>query len=299
MRNDPIGEVPSGYVVHRIGDTWLVLDQKRAPELVELRLADPASRADLFARSPRRGRGPTPVVPLSGGGAVVLRRYRHGGLFGRITGPLLLGPGRALRELAVTHGARERGAPVPSVLCLVLWPNLGPLWSSAIGTFEEPDARDLLEVLDSLPEQADRRRLARHAGAAIRRLHDAGVDHRDLHLCNILAVPDPGSESDRIVIVDLDRATFPGTGPLEPARRAQNLGRLCRSVVKSGLWRNPLGRREFASLIAGYTSGNRTLRRELRGRAARERASLWLHRLSYGVRSTRAGRKARSLPRRA
>ena len=73
------------------------------------------------------------------------------------------------RELAVTHAARERGAPVPTVLCLVLWPNLGPLWSSAIGTFEEPDARDLLELLASLPEPADRRRLARHAGAAIRR----------------------------------------------------------------------------------------------------------------------------------
>lgn len=299
MRHDRIGEVPSGYVVHRVGDTWLVLDRKRAPELVELRLADPASRAELFSRSPRRGRGPAPVVPLGGGGAVVLRRYRHGGLFGRLTGPLLLGPGRALRELAVTHAARERGAPVPTVLCLVLWPNLGPLWSSAIGTFEEPDARDLLELLASLPEPADRRRLARHAGAAIRRLHDAGVDHHDLHLRNILAVPEPGQASDRIVIVDLDRAAFRGAGALAAGRRAQNLGRLCRSVVKAGLWRNQLGRREFASLLAGYTAGRRALRRELRGWVARERVILWLHRLSYGLRPTRAGRRATSLPRRA
>ncbi len=74
--------------MHRIGDTWLILDQKAASELVPLRLADASARDALFARAPQRGRGPTPSVSLSGGSSLVLRRYRHGGLLGRLFGSL-------------------------------------------------------------------------------------------------------------------------------------------------------------------------------------------------------------------
>jgi hypothetical protein len=131
VSRDPIGEVPPGYVIHRVGDTWLVLDRPASPELIQLRLGDAAVRRALFARAPRRGRGNAPSVPL-GANSIVLRRYRHGGLFAWLTGALYLGPERALSELRVTASAEASGAPVPHVLCLALWPVAGPLWSALI-----------------------------------------------------------------------------------------------------------------------------------------------------------------------
>ena len=235
-------------------------------------------------------------MPLGQGGAVILRRYQHGGLFGRVLGPIFWGPRRALRELQVTSRARKLGAPVPAVGCLVLWPRLGPLWSGIIGTFEESGARDLYEHLLALPAGTPRCHLARRTGAAIRRLPEAGVAHAALQLRNILAVPDP--EQERLVIIDLDRAAFGAVAPLDVRRCAQNLGRLGRSLVKNGLWGREVGMREFAHLVAGYTEGNRKLRRELTRWIHWEAAKLRAHRISYPLRSA-FGRRAPSPPRRA
>ena len=94
-----LGPVPPGYVVHRIGSTWLVLDDLHSKELVQLRLADPAVRQALFARAARRGRGATPSVAVSPDQRMVLRRYQHGGTLAGLTGKRFLGPSRALQEL--------------------------------------------------------------------------------------------------------------------------------------------------------------------------------------------------------
>jgi 3-deoxy-D-manno-octulosonic acid kinase len=279
---DPIGDVPDGYAVHRVGDTWLVLERGHASDLVQLRLADASVRAALFARGPRRGRGRTPSVALAGGARMVLRRYRHGGLFGALTRALLLGPQRALAELRVSAAARDAGAPVPPVLCLVLWPVLGPLWSGVIGTLEVPAAREAGAWLGASATRAARIELARQVGEAVRALHDAGVEHRDLQLGNILV----SSESPRVVLVDLDRAIF-HAGEVPLSRRAQNLGRLVRSAHKTGLWRARVGPRERAAFAAGYARGDRTLRSQLLGYIPRERCKLAAHRLSWWFRMPR------------
>ena len=276
-----LGPLPPGYVVHRIGSTWLVLDGKHVTELVQLRLADPAVRRTLFARAARRGRGSTPSVPLNRELRAVLRRYRHGGTLAPLTQSLFLGPSRALSELNVTARAEAWGAPVPHVLCLALWPVVGPLWSALIGTREESQAEDFYVTLVALEEPRARRRLMREVGAAIRKLHDAGVEHRDLQLRNILV---RHGEGPRIVVVDLDRARFHPHGTMPARRRATNLGRLARSAVKTRLWGFRVGRRELAALIGAYTAGNRRLRSELRGWVAWERFKLAAHRLTYPLR---------------
>ena len=298
---DPIGELPRGYLVHRVADAWLVLDRESWAPLVALGLADPAVRRTLFSRAPRRGRGASPTVQLGTAGAVVLRSYRHGGLFGWLTGPLLVGPGRALSELRVTARAEAAGAPVPHVLCAVAWPVIGPLWSALLGTRDESSARDLVTALDGLGSPRAVRALAREVGSAIRRLHDAGVEHRDLQLRNILLVEN--GESRRIVVVDLDRAVFHPMRSLDARRRARNLGRLVRSAVKLGVPRGA-GRRELAALVAGYTAGDRELRAELRRWAAWERLKVGAHRWSYAVRfgaadPSRKSPRSASPPRRA
>jgi 3-deoxy-D-manno-octulosonic acid kinase len=275
----PVRAVPAGYVVHRVGDAWLVFDSAFANELVALRLADSESRKRLFARAPKRGRGAAPSVSLRRDAHVVLRRYQHGGLFAGLTGALYLGPSRALDELHVTARAEASGAPVPHVVCLALWPAAGPFWSALIGTREERGAHDLLESLLSAPDAAARRTLLREVGAAVRKLHDAGVDHRDLQLRNILVVEEGGGR--RIVVVDLDRAVYHPRGALAPRLRARNLGRLTRSAVKAGLFRGSIGKRELSAFVGAYTGTDRKLRAELRGWIRGEQWKLALHRLGY------------------
>lgn len=277
---DPIGEVPEGYVVHRVGDTYLVLDRALAGELVPLRLADPVARERLFARAPVRGRGAAPSVAVTPAVDMVLRRYQHGGLLGRATGALYLGPGRALSELRVAARAESLSAPVPHVLCLVLWPVLGPFWSALIGTREERGARHLLELAAQLEPAAERAAFAREVGEAVRRLHDAGVEHRDLQLRNVLAVEQPDGRR-RIVVIDLDRAVYHARGGVPVHLRAANLGRLTRSVIKNGLWDRRVGEAEAAALMEGYTGADRALRDALRGWLRRERCKIRLHRLGY------------------
>ncbi len=291
---DPVGDVPGGYAVHRVGSTWLVLDRSHVSELTALRLADRAVRRTLFARAPRRGRGAAPSVPLTPDQSVVLRRYQHGGLLARLTGSLFLGPGRALSELRVTARAEASGAPVPRVLCLVLWPALGPLWSALIGTREERGACDLLDAVEASRQPRESIALARAVGTAIRKLHDAGVEHRDLQLRNILVT---GGDAKRIVVVDLDRAVFHRYGRVPAGARARNLGRLARSATKTGLWGGRIGPRELAAFSGAYTAGDRTLRRELRALIPRERARLAAHRLTYPFRRVSPPRPA-AAPRR-
>jgi 3-deoxy-D-manno-octulosonic acid kinase len=272
-------DVPPGYVVHRVADATLVFDAALASELVGLRLADPDARKRLFSCAPRRGRGAAPSVALRRDVNVILRRYQHGGVFGGFTGMLHLGPSRALEELRVTARAEASGAPVPHVVCLALWPAAGPFWSALIGTREERGARDLFDVLLSSEDARARCVLLCEVGAAIRLLHDAGVDHRDLQLRNILVVEEAGRR--RIVVIDLDRAVYHSSGRLASRLRARSLGRLTRSVVKNGLWHERVGPRELAAFIGAYTAGNRPLRTALRGWIRGERWKLALHRFRY------------------
>jgi 3-deoxy-D-manno-octulosonic acid kinase len=220
-------------------------------------------------------------VALGAGLGMVLRRYRHGGLLGQFTGALYLGPGRALSELRVAARAEALGAPVPHVVCLVLWPVLGPLWSALIGTREERGLQHLLEIAGQLEPAAARTALAREVGQAVRRLHDAGIEHRDLQLRNVLAEPGASPGPRRVVVIDLDRAVYhPGSGV--PVRaRASNLGRLLRSVIKNGLWDRRIGEREAGAFMEGYTGEDRRLRDDLRGWVARERFKIRLHRWRY------------------
>jgi tRNA A-37 threonylcarbamoyl transferase component Bud32 len=282
--------VPKGYAVHRVAATWLVLDTQLSRDLVGLRLADPDVRERLFARAEQRGRGRTPTVQLAHGCSLVLRRYRHGGLLRWLTGSLLWGPTRALWELEVTARAERSLAPVPHVACVVAWPAAGPLWSALIGTVEIEDGEELLGWMRRTRAPADRVAIARRVGEAIRRLHDAGIEHRDLQLRNILvrATPERPADDPQIVVIDLDGASYHGSRGVPIARRAQNLGRLARSVIKLGLWGESIGPRERAAFLSGYLRRDRELRRALRDFVPRERIKLRWHQLGYRLRSAPA-----------
>jgi hypothetical protein len=128
----------------------------------------------------------------------------------------------------------------------------------------------------------------------VRALHDAGIEHADLNLRNILLVEErvfgraPGASAAesaaaefRALVIDLDRARA-RAGPLDERRRRANLLRLYRSAAKlSALdgWR--LSRADALRFGRAYFGEDRVaLRRAARAVAAyapwlRARRLLW------------------------
>jgi hypothetical protein len=93
---------------------------------------------------------------------------------------------------------------------------------------EIPGGADLRSRFVSGPEP-DREELAACLGL-VRRMHDAGVEHRDLNLGNLLLRSGPGGEPQPFVL-DLDKARLHAE-PLGRRARQRALRRLERSLVK-------------------------------------------------------------------
>jgi 3-deoxy-D-manno-octulosonic acid kinase len=262
--------VPQGYVrVDRDG-AELVLRVGLEDALLAAGIAFPD---ELVRRSPASGlvgRGALAIFEIPGGRAV-LRLHRRGGLLGKVVKRLSLDRERARDELAVSAGAIARGASVAEPLAAVTRPR-GLGWEHALATRAIEDARDLERILLEARGVARRRAIAT-AGEAVRRLHDAGVEHADLNVKNILVSGEAG------IVIDLDRATLHAS--LERATRDPSLVRLLRSFYKLAQKHAGLSKRDPFRFARAYSRGDRALRRELRalGEAAlpglRRRASIW------------------------
>lgn len=223
------------------------------------------------------GRAETALIEIPGSGEkLVLRRLLHGGLLGPLLGARFFGIDRPLRELRVTAALREAGAPVPRP-ALVLGRRLGgPFWTAAFGSYLEPDAIDALRFLEARPEPARVLRGAAAVGRAVRRFHDEGGRHADLHVKNLL-LREQGERAECIVI-DLDKARI--TPGMSPAERMAQIMRLFRSLVKRDLLET-VGSRGFARFFGAYCAGDRPLRRALWRRVDRELRKVAIHKLRY------------------
>jgi tRNA A-37 threonylcarbamoyl transferase component Bud32 len=155
---------------------------------------------------------------------------------------------------------------------------VGPLWRVTLGTVFEEGALDAALWLASAPSRRRVRRTATAAGSAIRRFHDAGGCHRDLHVGNLL-VRERGDETE-VIVVDLDRASVANS--VDPARRMRELMRLHRSLIK-GRWTEAIGVRGYSRFLESYTRGDRRLRDQLRSHLPRERLRNALHAAGYRV----------------
>jgi 3-deoxy-D-manno-octulosonic acid kinase len=228
------------------------------------------------APSAGEGRAATALAALpEGGPRVVVRRLRHGGWLGSLLGERYLDGERAERELEATARLRARGAPVPEpVFALAL--RRGPFWTLALATLYEEGAVDVLAFLASAPDEGRLLRAAAACGAALRRFHDAGGRHADLHVKNLLLRETrAGAEA---IVIDLDRGCA-GEAPA-PARRARELGRLWRSLAKRGVAAQ-VGERGAAAFLSAYCAGDRGLREALGHRLPAERRRFALHALLY------------------
>ena len=212
-----------------------------------------------------------------------LRPLRHGGWLAPLWRGGVAGLARARAECESTAVLRRAGAPVPAP-ALVVGHRRGLLWQAALGTLYEEDTENGADVAAHFATRGDPGHsqsiaAARAAARAIRRFHDAGGQHADLHIANLLVREKPG-QRDRyeVLIVDLDRARH-GAVP-SPGRRMHELMRLYRSLLKRSLLPG-LGTRCVAAFFAQYTEGERELRSALLRHLPREQdriarhAALW------------------------
>jgi 3-deoxy-D-manno-octulosonic acid kinase len=207
---------------------------------------DPAHwSAQAKARVTDGGRGASWFV--DGDEPWVLRRYRRGGLAGRVLSDsyLWLGEDRArpIAEWRLLAWAHDAGLPVVRPVA-ALYERRGIVHRGALITARVA-ARSLATRM-AVPGAPDLAQW-RAAGAAVARCHAAGLDHADLNLHNLLLADDR-----RCWVIDLDR------GARRAARGAwcdSNLARLRRSLDKLGAgWDDATRAAAWGALEDGYSS---------------------------------------------
>jgi 3-deoxy-D-manno-octulosonic acid kinase len=238
------------------------------------------------------GRGPTAIVHLPDEPTRVhVRPIRHGGWLGGVLGGHQFGVGRPLSELNVNHRLRAARAPVPHPVFLLGYRHHG-LWETAFASVFVERSLNGEELLRQSPDRHRLESAARAAGRAVRALHDAGGQHADLNLRNLLFVERPAARSVateamtavdasvefEVSVIDLDRATL--VDEVDPARRMRELMRLLRSLRKHDLLA-AVGSSGVAAFFAAYVGGDRDLRGQLLATRGREEWRNALHALGY------------------
>jgi tRNA A-37 threonylcarbamoyl transferase component Bud32 len=175
-----------------------------------------------------------PGAVLSGAGAetgrldlrdgVVVKVYRYPKAWDRLRYRILRH--RAAQEWTALRHLEEAGLPVPRPLALGEDRCGGTVTRAALVISFIPDAVPLATRLEGLvgPGRAEALSFLERTGSLIRRLHRAGVWHRDLHAGNILV----SRRDDSLHLIDLHSAVF--LPWLPPWLRRRGVARLCASL---------------------------------------------------------------------
>jgi 3-deoxy-D-manno-octulosonic acid kinase len=180
----------------------------------------------------------------------VLRHFRRGGFIARLSQDRYVWTGeggvRAFAEWRLLDALTDRGLPVPQPVA-ARYQRTGLCYRCDLITQRIVNAEPLSAALAQAALPAP---LWRAVGAAVARLHRAGVDHADLNAHNILLERAGVVNAGMAKVIDFDRGRLraPGTWA------ARNLQRLRRSLAKiSRDW--PSGRvsdETWDWLMAGY-----------------------------------------------
>ncbi len=271
---------PPGFVAVNHRDSRWLADAEIADALDRAHLlAADGIGAALAQADGASGRARTALLSV-GDAQLVLRGVRRGGLLGPWLGGALLTPDRPLREIAVTAALRRAGAPVPRPAFGGAFRRSGMgravAWNGAVATWFESGTHDGETWLRSGPSQSKRDAALASAGESVRRFHDAGGSHPDLHAKNLLVRE--VAQRCEIVVIDLDRARLvPKLGAR--ARMAQ-LMRLYRSLLKRDLL-HVVGEQGCALFFDAYVQGDRPMRDALLARLPAERRRVARHALRY------------------
>lgn len=212
-------------------------------------------RKEAFEKgSIRTGREPHAVIhiPELADEGIIIRHSRHGGLFGCIAGDIYCIGNRFLNELIASETAIEKGVNTAEIIAVIKQKAFGPFYRIDVLSKEISNSLDLIELLTNpykspLPPLIKggkggftvRKNIIETAAKTVRKMHDAGIYHTDLHLKNILiqhGVPSPlmeegkGGGHIKAHIIDMDKAKR--VNVVSASLRMRNLSRLDRSVEK-------------------------------------------------------------------
>jgi tRNA A-37 threonylcarbamoyl transferase component Bud32 len=171
----------------------------------------------------------------SHGERMVIRSYMHGGWYGKINKDFFWGKFRPLRELIVNDEVSRRGIQTTVILAALSKRVIGPLYKSTLISKEISGALDLIHYLKILKQRSVSERLKAKAGLAkavavmVRKMHDQGIYHADLHLKNILVQEKSGGDFS-VYLIDFDKSEI--WDRLSFKKRIKNLMRFNRSAEK-------------------------------------------------------------------
>ncbi|MBM4055776.1 MAG: hypothetical protein FJ264_14175 [Planctomycetes bacterium] len=182
----------------------------------------------------KQGRGRYLSVPIKKNGEerLIIRNYKHGGLLGKIFGNVFLNGNRPFNEINIHEVALQNGVPSAEAIAIAKRKILGGFYSADFITKEISGAVDLMHFLAEHPAEyirESKKSVILVIAGLIRKMHDVGIYHADLHLKNILVKKNPDGAFEAYII-DLDKSTV--LPQLTLSKRMKNLLRLDRSLEK-------------------------------------------------------------------
>ncbi|MDV6253314.1 3-deoxy-D-manno-octulosonic acid kinase [Vibrio sp. EA2] len=189
------------------------------------------------------GRGTTWFVQLDTMQAA-LRHYRRGGLFGKLVKDNYWFSSwektRSAAEFQLLLTLTEAGVNVPKPIAARAV-KTGLTYQADLLSQRIPNAKDLVSILQ---EQALPAEMYQKIGQEIAKMHNAGVNHTDLNIHNILIDVD-----EQVWIIDFDKCCQQAGSEWQK----HNLDRLLRSFRKERQKRSIHWQEdEFNHLLAGY-----------------------------------------------
>lgn len=208
-------------------------------------------------------------------GVVAVRKYRHGGLLRCLTGDCFFFGARPFQEVAVTEEVKSAGVPTLDILAAIMERERSGWYRGYLITRYLSAATDLISYLNNEPEGKRRKAVIENAGKAVKKMHQAGIYHADLHLKNFLV------EGTRVYLIDFDKSEV--LPRLKPSKRMKNLKRLDRSAEKLKRLGLPLTRRDKGTFCRAYTSGDTEIRPYQHTYLKRYRWYQWLYRSGWWI----------------
>ena len=220
---------PPGFAVVTSGPRTLIADRREIDAMRRAGFDDPRRWAAWLAQGGEvAGRGGAARLETPSGLPVLLKKLRRGGLTKPLWNDRFWGSRRILDNISLPLEARQRGVSTALPVALLLLEGPRGLFQGWLAVEEITHARDLGSRIRSGNP------LTPHEFAvtmrAVRRMHDAGIEHRDLNLGNLLLRSQEAGPPEAWV-VDLDAARL-HDGPLPPHLRRRSLRRLQRSFLK-------------------------------------------------------------------
>ncbi|MFQ6079855.1 MAG: lipopolysaccharide kinase InaA family protein, partial [Thermodesulfobacteriota bacterium] len=218
LRPDPL--TPEGFSLIKKDGAELVIRDLYKDRLMERGIHDPGT---LILRQGDKaqfmeGRGLLISLPLQDKGPerMVIRHYEHGGILRALTRDLFLVRARPFRELMIAEMARRAGLPTMEVLAAIKTRVFWPFYKGDLVSKEIPNSVDLIQYFTQWgkarvkKQLGEKRKLIHQAGRLVRKMHEVGIYHFDLHLKNFIVEMGEGGVVS-LYIIDFDRSkiTYP------------------------------------------------------------------------------------------